>query len=287
MSHIVFDIGGTKTRVGLTEDLKTITELKSFSTPSDFQTGVKKMAETVKSFKSKSKDKIESGAGGIRGLLMEDKSGMENDNVLTGWAKKPLTKELSKLFGAPFYLENDTALAGLGEATFGAGKGVDIVVYHTVSTGVGGVKIEKGEIDTSSFGFEPGHQVLDIDRTILGEDVTPTLENLVSGSGLEARMGVKPYEIPQSDMIWEELAEYLAQGLRNSILYWSPDMIILGGSMILGDPKIPLESIRKYTVASLNGFVVCPFITTAELSDNPGLYGAMAYLETQKAKKKP
>ncbi len=286
MSYIVFDIGGTKTRVGLSEDLETIAELKSFATPKNFDEGVAKMVETVKSFKSKSKAKIIAGAGGVRGLLMEDKSGMENDNVLTGWARKPLTKELTKHLNAPFYLENDTALAGLGEATYGAGKGVDIVVYHTISTGVGGVKIEYGQIDISSFGFEPGHQVLDIDRTILGEDITPTLENLVSGSGLEARMGVKPYEIPQRDMIWEELAEYLAQGLRNSILYWSPDMIILGGSMILGDPKIPLESIRKYTVAALDGFVTCPFITTAELSDNPGLYGAMAYLKGKGKKKK-
>lgn len=284
MSYIIFDIGGTKTRVGLTEDLETIAELKSFHTPNNFAEGIDLIEKTVKEFKSKSK--IESGAGSIRGLLTEDKSGMENDATLTDWVKKPLVPELAKRFGADFYLENDSALAGLGEAVYGAGKGIDIMVYHTISTGVGGVKIENGQIDNSSHGFEPGHQVLDIDRTILGEDVTPTLENLVSGTGLEARMGVKPYEIPQEDMIWDELAEYLAQGLRNSILYWSPDMIVLGGSMILGDPKIPLEAIRKYTVASLDGFVTCPFITTAELGDNPGLYGAMAYLKGRIGKKK-
>ncbi len=152
------------------------------------------------------------------------------------------------------------------------------MVYHTVSTGVGGVKIEQGRIDQASSGFEPGHQVLDIDRTILGADISPTLENLVSGSGVEARFGVKPYEIPQSDALWDELAEYLAQGLRNTILYWSPEMIVLGGSMIIGDPKIPLEAIRKYTVEVLDGFVACPFITTAKLGDEAGLYGAMALL---------
>jgi fructokinase len=112
----------------------------------------------------------------------------------------------------------------------------------------------------------------------LGDEIEPTLENLVSGTAIELRFGTKPYEIPQSDILWEELAEYLAQGMRNTVLYWSPDVIVLGGSMITGDPKIRVESVRKYTVESLNGFEPCPFITEAKLGDEAGLYGAMALL---------
>jgi len=155
-----------------------------------------------------------------------------------------------------------------------------LVVYHTISTGVGGVKVVRGQIDLASAGFEPGHQILDIDRTILGDDIPPTLENLVSGRAVEARVGEKPYDIPQDDVIWEELAGYLAQGLRNTVLYWSPEVIILGGSMIIGDPKIPLDSIRRATVAVLDGLVPCPFITVAALGDEAGLHGALAYLRT-------
>jgi len=179
----------------------------------------------------------------------------------------------------PIFLENDSALAGVGEAMFGAGRGSEIVAYHTISTGVGGVKIEDGEIDDASTGFEPGHQILDIDRTVLGEDITPTLENLVSGTAVAERFGVKAYEIPQSDIVWDELAEYLAQGLRNTILYWSPDVIVLGGSMILGDPAISVDTIRKYTVKAIDDFTVTPLIVKAELGDHAGLYGALAILK--------
>lgn len=276
MTHILFDIGGTKTRVGISTDLKTIDKISSFKTPASFADGVKKILTTITELTD---DTPVAMAGGIRGLLTEDKSGIYNDSVLDKWAGKSLVAELQKTFNVPVFLENDAAMAGVGEAVFGAGKGLDIIAYHTVSTGVGGVKIEHGEIDESSTGFEPGHQVLDIDRTILGEEIVPTLENLVSGTAVEQRFGVKAYEIPQSDVLWNELAEYLAQGLRNTILYWSPDAIILGGSMIIGDPAIPIDMIRKSTVEALDGFVPAPLITTAKLGDEAGLYGAMAILK--------
>lgn len=277
MTYILLDIGGTKTRVGASKDLQTLDMVSKFNTPAKFKAGTESIIKAIEGMKIK--DKIEGIAIGMRGRINEDKTALENDNVLADWAKKPLAETLVNHFKATVFIENDTALAGLGEAIHGAGQGADIVAYHTISTGIGGVKIESGQIDIASFGFEPGHQILDIDRTILGVDITPSLENLVSGSGLEARLGVKPYDIPQNDVIWNELAEYLAHGLRNTILYWSPDTIILGGSMILGDPKIELDPIRKYTVEVLDGFVDCPFITLSQLGDNAGLYGAMVYLE--------
>lgn len=276
MSYLVFDIGGSKTHVALSEDLVTLHDIKSFATPKSFKAGVEAIIKAANSMKPQGG--WQAVAGGIRGLLNEEHTGIENDGVLGGWAGKSIVEALQEHFNTPVYLENDTAMAGLGEAHFGAGKGVDIMVYHTISTGVGGVKIENGEIDSASAGFEPGHQVLDIDRTILGDEITPTLENLVSGAGLEARLGLKPTDIPQEDLVWTELAGYLAQGLRNTILYWSPEMIVLGGAMMLGEPKIPLEAVRKSTVDVLDSFVACPFITTAELGDDAGLYGAMAYL---------
>lgn len=275
MNYLVFDIGGTKTRVATSSDLETFTDHKSFKTPADPKEGLKKIIESVKELCDCEIDGI---AGGIRGRLNEDKTAMENDGVLKKWAGFPIVERLKNKFKCEVFLENDAAIAGVGEAVFGAGKGLEIVAYHTVSTGVGGAKIEDGMIDDANIGFEPGRQILDIDRTILGEEVEPTLENLISGTALAERFGCKAYEIPQSDVVWDELAEYLGQGLRNTILYWSPDAIVLGGSMIIGDPRIEIDTIRKYTVQALDGFVETPLITTAKLGDEAGLYGGLAIL---------
>lgn len=275
MTYLLFDIGGTNTRVALSHDHETLGEIVSFKTKNDVVAGVKAMADAAVKLGA-SKDEVYRVAGGIRGLINPERTGIQNDAILTGWAGKSVAREFKKYFEAEFVIENDTAIAGLGEATYGAGKHLPIIAYHTVSTGVGGVKIENGQIDDASMGFEPGHQILDIDRTILGDEVAPTLENLVSGAALEVRMGTSPKEIPQSDVIWDDLAGYLAQGLRNTVLYWSPDAVILGGSMILGNPCIDVAAVRKYTVEALDGFVDCPLITKAALGDSCGLWGALA-----------
>ncbi len=276
MTYVVFDIGGTKTRVGFSKDGKRLGQVLNLSTEKDPSAGIDEIVRVIEGHLDEKPTAI---GGGIRGVLRDDRLGIDHDAILSEWANVSVVDALQDHFKTKVFLENDTALAGLGEAVHGAGKGIDIVVYHTVSTGVGGVKIVNGEIDAASVGFEPGHQVLDIDRTILGEQVQPTLENLVSGRAVEERMGVKPYEIDQNDIIWDELAGYLAQGLRNTALYWSPEAIILGGSMMVGDPKIPLDSVRRATVAVLDGVVPCPFITTSELGDEAGLHGALVFLQ--------
>lgn len=277
MTFVLFDIGGTNTRIAVSEDLTSFGDVEKFKTPSSYQEGIKKIAEAAK--KLAPKKKFVAAGGGVRGVLDHERTRITSDEILEDWVGKPLKEDLEKTFGCDVHIENDTAVVGLGEYHFGAGHDAEIMVYHTISTGVGGVKIENGELDDAMLGLEPGHQILDIDRTVLGDDIEPTLENLVSGTAVERRMGTKPYDIRQDDVIWDELAGYLAQGLRNTILYWSPEVIVLGGSMILGDPKIKLDRIRKHTVESLEKIVPCPLIITAKLGDTGGLYGAMTLIQ--------
>lgn len=275
MSYVLFDIGGTNTRVAVSEDLRTFGEVKKFKTPKTAKEGV---SEIVKAVKELTSDDIRGAAGGVRGVLNGEKTEIAHDVKLSGWVEEPFVSELQKKLKTTVTIENDAAVVGLGEAVHGAGEGHEIVVYHTISTGVGGAKIENGAIDKYAEGFEPGHQVLDIDKTVLGEDIEPTLENLVSGNAVEERMGVPPYEIPQNDALWDQLAYFLAHGLRNTILYWSPDIIVLGGKMITGDPKIEIDAITAHTNDVLGEVAPCPLIVKAKLGDEGGLYGALALL---------
>lgn len=277
MAYILFDIGGTKTRVAVSKDLKTFGDKIKFDTPMDFSEGIAAIHAAVAELTS---EPIEGIAGGIRGPLDHTRSTIISETKLTNWVEQPIAQELGKPYRTQAILENDTATVALGEAHFGAGQGSAIMVYHTVSTGVGGARVVNGRLDEANVGFEPGHQLIDIDDTIFKDDgLAPTLQNFVSGTALEKRRGVKPYEIPQSDPVWPELARYLAAGLRNTIVYWSPDTIVLGGSMIIGDPRIMLTDIEAATKEILGDMMPCPKILDATLKDEGGLYGAMVLLE--------
>jgi predicted NBD/HSP70 family sugar kinase len=277
--YILFDIGGTKTRVAASDDLRSYGDPIKFDTPLMFQEGMEAVMKAIDTLSGGKR--IDAIAGGIRGPLNHEKTSIVSEKKLLDWVGRSIVGALNARYHAPVYLENDTAIVGLGEAVRGAGKGYDIVAYHTVSTGVGGARFVHGALDTVSVGFEPGHQELDIDRSLLGHNVAHTLENLVSGTALEKRRGVKPYEVPQDDAVWDELAHYLAHGIKNTIVYWSPDVIVLGGSMIVGDPRIFRDDIVRHTEEVLDGLVQCPPIVDAILKDEGGLHGAMVLIESQ------
>lgn len=277
--YVLFDIGGTKTRVAISGDCQSFGEPVKYETPESFEEGVKKLGETARELLGGKEAK--GVAGGIRGPLQKDKETILSDTKLTDWVQKPIRKTIEDTIGAPTRIENDAAMVGLGEAHFGAGRGHDIAVYHTVSTGVGGARIDHGKIDATSVGFEPGKQVIDPDGTLCPECESGMLEDLISGTALEKRRGVKPYDISQDDPVWKELATWFAYGLKNTIVYWSPDVIVLGGSMIVGDPRILHEDIVSATAKVLGGVVPCPPILDAKLGDYGGLYGAMVLLKQE------
>lgn len=276
--HLLFDIGGTKTRISATDTLTDIGMVTSFPTPKDFEEGMRVFGEHAKELlKGAQVAKI---VGGIRGPLSADASTITHNDILTDWVNRPIRDRLEGLFaGSKATLLNDTAAAALGEAHYGGGKGFEIVAYHTVSTGVGGARVVGGALDEASVGFEPGHQIIDADITLRPGSAADTLEELVSGTAIEKRFGKKPYEIPQSDPLWDELARYLSYGLRNTIVYWSPDVIVLGGSMMIGDPRILLEDVIRHTYATMGDFMAVPALKDAELGDKGGLYGALSVLK--------
>ncbi len=273
--YVLFDIGGTKTRIAISDDLTTFRDTTKFDTPKQYEEGIDAIAAAVR--RASGQTPLAAVAGGIRRLL-PDHSGIDHDTALPDWNGKSFVDDLAQALGAPVYVENDAAVAGLGEAHFGAGKGYDIVAYHTVSTGVGGARIDHGVIDAESIGFEPGHQIIDIDHTLCPHCKSGKLEDMVSGTAVERRFGKKPYEIPQEDPLWDELAHWLAHGLKNTIVYWSPDAVVLGGSMIVGDPRILREDIIRHTTTLLGDLMPLPVLLDATLKDEGGLYGALMLL---------
>lgn len=279
--YLLFDIGGTKMRLAISQDHKTVDNQEIVSTPQDFKKGLYLFSKIAQ--KLKSEKKILAAAGGIPGPLDLNKKMLINAPHLQSWVKKPLKEELEKIINAPVYLENDAALAGLGEATFGSGKGKKIVVYLTVSTGVGGARIVNGHIDSNAYGFEPGHQIIEKEGVLCPTCNLPGhLEGYVSGTAIKRKFGKNPEEI-KDPKVWVNVAQLLAIGIHNTILHWSPDIVILGGSVM---KSIPIENVQHHLNQILFIFKEIPSIKKSALGETTGLYGALELLNKKNYDKK-
>ncbi len=277
--YILCDIGGTNMRITRSRDLISFDEPIIQTTPRDFDEGITLFAETAK--KLSEGMKIRGIGGGVAGNLTPDKKTLHKAPHLPGWNGKALADSLAKACDTSVFLENDTAIVGLGEAVAGAGRGYNSVAYMTVSTGVGGVRLVGERIDLSAMGFEPGHQIIDASggfRSAAGYvgGFGPTLEGVVSGTAITDRYKVKPYELTD-EKFWDEMARLLAFGVNNTIVHWSPDVFVIGGSM-MKKIGIPIDRVEAHLKGMLHIYPHLPVLKKAELGDIGGLHGALAYL---------
>lgn len=256
-------------RIAVSADGAALSEPVVIPTPTSFAEAIKQIKKVAGDL-SKG-EKVEVVCGGVAGTLNHEQTMLSSAPHLLEWINQPLVEVLGREFACPVYLENDTALVGLGEAVAGAGRGAKVVIYVTISTGVGGVRIVDGRIDRHTTSFEPGHQIIDLNQP------EQHLEDYISGSAVHRRMEKLPQDI-HDDAFWQSLAKVLAIGLHNTILHWTPEVVILGGSM-MKSPGIPLAIVQQQLEHTLSFLPVRPPIKLAELGDLGGLEGALAYLK--------
>lgn len=270
-------------RLAVSKNSKTILRSKIVGTPESFKDGITLFKETAKEL-SKG-EKIDKCVGCIAGLLDKKGEKIINSPNKKEWSGKPLKNSLEKAIGVPVKILNDTVAAGLGEAVFGKGKRFNIVAYLTVSTGVGGARIAYKNIGKGLIGFEPGHQIIAPEGLFCGCRGKGHLEAYISGTAFQNRYG-RDAENIKDPKIWNEAAQNLAVGLNNVIVFWTPDVIILGGSMMLGKSHISIPLVKDYLKKMETIFPKIPPIIKASLGDETGLYGALAYLKANRLSEK-
>lgn len=271
---LLFDVGGTKTRMVVADDRGIKGEAVIIPTPKDFEKGMAHIVDTAHFLCAG--EKITAMVGGLAGALDRSHTMLVSGLNIMSWVGKPVKKLLEEAIQAPVSLENDAALAGLGEAVCGAGKDREIVGYITVSTGMGGARITNKIIDRHVFGFEPGYQIVDADGSLCTRCTRRDLAAHISGHGIEEHYGKRPEEITDP-LVWEGVASALAVGLTNTILHWSPDIMVLGGSMMR---DISIERVREIVRELLHVYPEIPAIERAQLGDIGGLEGALQIART-------
>lgn len=273
--YISIDLGRSTTRVASTTDLQKIYKIEKFPTDTNFEKQVKLITDAV--YDVADNDHINGVALGVPGVLdHKSKKFVVSANypVLNGLAFNSLLPESIK--NSKLVVENDAVLGGLGEAYFGAGKDFDVIAYLTLSTGVGGTRIEKFKEDYSFIMSEPGHHVIsESDKVADKSGIFGTLETFCSGTYFEMRYKDKPTNI-KHDKVWKEYAKHLSSGLINVCAFWKPQVIVLGGGV-----STNFDSFYPYVMEELakQSFFEIPPVVKSELGDDAGVYGGFVLLK--------
>ncbi len=163
-------------------------------------------------------------------------------NVDDAWIGTNLRDIIRDYAGHDVYVINDADAAGVGEATFGAAKGVDgVVLMTTLGTGIGTALVVDGEVVPN---LEMGHILVD------GQDA----ETLAADSARE-RLGL------DWDGWSRNLQKYYSEMER---LLW-PDMIVVGGG------------VSKKSHMFLPKLALRAPIVPAKLLNGAGIVGAAAH----------
>lgn len=270
------DIGGTNTRLATSQDGKTIDKKIRYQTPQKYDDGIDLLVEQVEKLtNSKLPQAIVVAAASP---IDYEKGTMLKPPNLPKYKGHSIRKELEIRLKTKVYLENDAAIGGLGEFT--KRKKSKVLAFITLSTGIGGVRIVNGAIDYGALPSEPGHQILDPNgRFWPGCGQKGCFEALGSGTAFAITYGVKP-EFCEDSRIWEEHADVCSQGLVNVITLWTPDTLVIGGSLVKAGPKFTKPLIEK-TKEKLQIYKA-PKIEISKLADDNVLLGGFLY-QTQKA----
>ncbi len=167
-----------------------------------------------------------------------------------GWSGVDVLGALRPL-GVPLVIDTDVNAAARAERVWGAGRGVTVVAYLTVGTGIG-LGFAGGP--QGLMHAEAGHILPRRHPQDEFAGVCPfhgdCIEGLASGPAMRARWGAPAETLEASHRAWEIESWYLAQAVASALLVGAADRVVIGGGV--GTSPGLVERVRQ-DVARLIG----------------------------------
>lgn len=291
------DIGGTKIAVGMVDDNgKVLSRMEAPTDPNRYSDSVELIAHMLRRTAQRAGAQITGIGIGSTGPVDPMRGEFGDVDFLPGWRGKSPVKDLATVFNVSAALENDGDAAALAEAGWGAGRNRKRLIYITVGTGIGGGIIIDGQLYRGVEGAHPevGHQVIDPAGPQCTCGFHGCWESLAAGPAMVAwlernapadyphRPGITAKRICELALEGDALAQqaveteafYLGMGLANLINLFTPDAIVLSGS-VMRSASLFMDRIRALIRSG------CRFVpaektelTLASLGDDTNLIGA-------------
>jgi glucokinase len=292
------DIGGTKIAVGMVDDDGRL--LSRVESPTEGERGYAAALDRMTSMLRQAASVAGGEMGGIgigsTGPVYPFTGEFGEVNFFPNWRGENPVRDLGKIFRVQVALENDADAAALGEAAWGAGKHKKRLIYVTIGTGIGAGLVFDGQLYRGVDDSHPeiGHHLIDPAGPECACGFRGCWESLAAGPALVQWVEAHaPANYPHRAQLTAkrvcELAQagdetaraavaheglYLGRGLANLVTLYTPDALVLGGSLMKSS-SLFLDRIRE--VISQNCKLV-PFeraeLLLSSLGDDSNLIGA-------------
>lgn len=183
---------------------------------------------------------------------------------LPGWSRPGVTRRLAERLPAPFLIENDIALAALGEQAHGLGADVASFVFLSIGTGIGMGVVLDGKLYRGSRGAAGEVAFLPVGEAdplthAPGARRHGMLESVLSASGLVAtakRYGMtgrlttqRVYDAARDgDPIALRAVDYeagnVSRALASVIAVLDPELVVIGGGLGRYGEDVLLDAVR-------------------------------------------
>lgn len=312
--YLGIEIGGTKLQLGLGAGDGHIAALwRGAVNPAEGGEGIRKQIErAVPELLAKAnldRGALRGAGIGFGGPTDDATRTVIKSHQIAGWDGFPLADWVSDLVGVPAVLCNDADVAGLGEALFGAGKGLSPVFYITIGSGIGGGLIidgqiyrgvgrgaaEIGHLQVFAEGLERDHYMMSLEDCASGWAIAEagaewvdarehrdTPLRRLSGCDPEKVTGALVVEAAREgdadalDVIYNA-RNAIAQAICQVIVLLCPRRIVIGGGVSLMGDDLLFDPIRHFVARD----VFPPFrgltdIVPAALGEEVVVHGALA-----------
>jgi glucokinase len=297
--YVGVDLGGTKILAVAFDSRLQPLSTEKVKTPRDGKASsiVAALTEAVKSAIANARpkngpDPVLGGVGVAVPGPLDRARGIVKYTPNMGFKDYPLGDELSRLFGAPSFLENDVQAGVYGELRAGALRGKKNAVGVFVGTGVGGGIVIGGELYRGATGSagEVGHMILLEGGPACGCGNYGCLEALASRTAMakdavhQASTGKAPALLElagtdlrkcRSSILYEAIesgdkgvkkavdraASWLGVGLANLVHVLNPEAIVIGGGVVTRFGKKYLDCAK----ASMEAHLMPGLSTTVEV----------------------
>lgn len=286
MKSIGVDIGGTSARVALfDENFNIISKQITQTGAKEFDDIIDEISEMINKVDP---DRLTKVVGICSPGPLDKDLGMILDAPnLPKWRNKPFLRLIEEKTNRKAFLTNDANAAAMAQAV---GDNRETIVFMTVSTGVGGGIVYKGELMEGKkvYAGEFGLMIISDDDRNHSQLYAGTLESLCSGTALSK----KATQVYKTDISTKELfekyaendekaveiidqwTEYFSRAIANLLQIIEPEIFYLGGSVITKNQFLIDKVIEATKNKVYEGLKNRIFIEVAKFGDDAGLVGA-------------